>query len=231
MDWRQLAYWNSEGSTKSFSHPLRLDWLETLPKAARILDYGCGYGRSLATLREHGWANAVGVDFAGAMVERGKALHPELDLRAIDDLPLDEPDGAFDLALLFAVLTCIPGDEEQAAVIAELMRLLKPGGLIYVSDVPLQSDPRSLARYEAGLPRHGIWGVWDREDGGVFRHVDMAWMRELLAGFEWLRSETIETLTLGGNAVQAVQILARKSGTASNSQVDGPPPHGARANS
>ncbi len=206
MDWRQLAYWNGEGSSKSFSHPVRLDWLPH----GRILDYGCGYGRTLRTLAEHGWTDTVGVDFAGAMIERGKAAAPGLDLRLIEGLPIDEPDEAFDAALLFAVLTCIPDDEDQQAVIAELARLLKPGGLVYVSDIPLQNDPKSRARYQAGLPRHGVWGVWDREDGGVFRHFDMAWMRRLLAGFDWLRCEEIETLTLGGNAVQATQILVRR---------------------
>jgi SAM-dependent methyltransferase len=210
MDWRQLAYWNGEGSTKSFTHPLRMEWLRTLPQDARILDYGCGYGRTLATLAEHGRANTVGVDFAGALIARGKALHPELDLRAIETLPIAEPDASFDAALLFAVLTCIPADEDQLAVIAEVTRLLKPGALIYVSDVPLQSDPRSLARYQAGMGKHGLWGVWDREDGGIFRHLDMAWLAELLSGFEWVRSERMEMLTLGGAAVQALQVLARK---------------------
>jgi SAM-dependent methyltransferase len=211
MDWRQLAYWNSQGSSKSFAHPLRLDWLAALPKSSRILDYGCGYGRNLAGLTEHGWSNTLGVDFAAAMIERGRELHPQLDLRVIDGLPLDEPDGAFDAALLFAVLTCIPGDEEQREVIAELGRLLKPGGLLLVSDYPLQTDVRNVARYEAGHARHGVYGVWDREDGGVFRHHDPAWFGELLSGFEVLQRAELESVTMGGNAAQIVQTLARKS--------------------
>lgn len=210
MDWRQLAYWNGEGSTKSFAHPLRLEWLAGLAEDACILDYGCGYGRNLATLHEHGWRGGVGVDFAGAMIARGHGLYPHLDLRAIDGLPLAEPDGAFAAVLLFAVLTCIPGDEDQQALVAELARLLRPGGLLYLSDYPLQIDARNRARYEAGRGRHGVYGVWDREDGGVFRHHDPAWFDELLASFDIIRRETLETVTLGGNAAQAVQILARK---------------------
>ena len=46
MDLGQQGYWNGEGASKSFAHPLRLDWLAELPKYFRILDYGCGYGRS-----------------------------------------------------------------------------------------------------------------------------------------------------------------------------------------
>jgi SAM-dependent methyltransferase len=210
MDWRQLAYWNSQGSSKSFAHPLRLDWLAGLPKAARILDYGCGYGRNLDTLRARGWRGGVGVDFSQAMIERGRAQHPELELRVVERLPLADPDGAFDGALLFAVLTCIPDDEDQRAVVAELRRLLKPGGLLLISDYPLQKDARNLARYEAGRARHGVWGVWDREDGGVFRHHEPAWFAELLTGFELLDRREIETVTMGGNAAQVVQILAQR---------------------
>jgi SAM-dependent methyltransferase len=210
MDWRQLAYWNSQGSTKSFAHPLRMDWLGEIPKTGRILDYGCGYGRNLATLAQNGRANTVGVDFAAAMIARGQAANPTLDLRAIEGLPIGEPDGAFDAALLFAVLTCIPGDEDQRAVIAELRRLLKPGGLIYVSDYPLQTDARNRARYGAGEPKHGVYGVWDREDGGVFRHHEMAWLTGLLSGFELVQRAQFECVTMGGNSAQVVQLLARK---------------------
>ena len=210
MDWRQLAYWNSQGSSKSFAHPLRLDWLAPLAKDARVLDYGCGYGRNLQALHDHGRRNTMGVDFAAAMIARARGRYPHLELKTIEGLPLDEPDGAFDAVLLFAVLTCIPGDEDQKALLAELIRLLRPGGLIYISDYPLQSDARNRARYEAGRGKHGVYGVWDREDGGVFRHHERGWLAELLSGFEELKREELETVTMGGNAAIAVQILGRK---------------------
>jgi SAM-dependent methyltransferase len=38
-------------------------------------------------------------------------------------------DACFDVVLLFAVLTCVPGDEAQHRLIAELHRVLRPGGL------------------------------------------------------------------------------------------------------
>ena len=49
-------------------------WLESLPTTARVLDYGCGYGRTLAELRDVGWRNAVGVDFSREMVSRVATL-------------------------------------------------------------------------------------------------------------------------------------------------------------
>jgi SAM-dependent methyltransferase len=164
-------YWDANAAAHSFTHPLNLGWLAGLPKAARILDYGCGYGRTLAELAAAGWTNAVGVDFSAALVARGRAAQPSLDLRHVAGLPLlGEPDDAFDVVILFAVLTSIPDDGEQRALMAELRRLLRPGGFLYVSDYLLQTDARNIARYEAGAARNGVYGVWDREDGGVFRH-------------------------------------------------------------
>lgn len=210
MDTDHRAYWDRAAATHSFTHPMNLEWLAPLRHQARILDYGCGYGRTLQVLYEHGLRNGLGVDFSGGMIARGRALHPHLDLRTIGALPLAEPDGAFDAVLLFAVLTCIPRDEDQIALIAELRRLLKPGGLLYVSDYPLQTDARNLARYQASEARHGVHGVWEREDGGVFRHHDMAWLRTLLSGFEEAACETVQTTTMSGHPAESVQMLCRR---------------------
>jgi SAM-dependent methyltransferase len=144
------------------------------------------------------------------MIERGRAAQPALDLRHIAGLPLAEPDGAFDAVILFAVLTTIPEDGEQHALMAELRRLIRPGGLIYVSDYPLQTDARNLARYAAGAARHGVHGVWDRGDGGVFRHHTRAALDALMDGFELVAEAEIVTATLSGAPVTAIQRLARR---------------------
>lgn len=38
------------------------------------------------------------------------------------------------MIILFAVLTCITEDEKQNALINEIKRVLKPGGIIYIND-------------------------------------------------------------------------------------------------
>ncbi|HVN01215.1 MAG TPA: class I SAM-dependent methyltransferase [Caulobacteraceae bacterium] len=203
-------YWEEKASAVTFTHPLDPSWLAELPKRARILDYGCGYGRTVRELVQLGWARTVGVDFSRAMVARGKAADPVLDLRQVQSARLDEPDGAFDGVILFAVLTAIPDDGEQRAVIDELRRLLRAGGLVYLSDYLLQTDARNLARYEAGLRRHGVYGVWDRDDGGVFRHHTRARLEELLEGFDTVAERAVATTTFSGAPATAIQLLARR---------------------
>jgi SAM-dependent methyltransferase len=205
-------YWDDNAAAVTFTHPLDLEWLADAPKHAHILDYGCGYGRTLAELAAAGWRGGVGVDFSAAMIERGRRAHPELDLRAIDSLPLADPDGGFDLVLLFAVLTTIPGSAAQRALMAELRRVTRPGGLIYLSDYLLQTDARHLARYEAGAARHGVYGIWDRGDGGTFRHHTRERLAELLEGFDLVAEREVATTTLSGAGVTAIQILGRRRG-------------------
>jgi SAM-dependent methyltransferase len=204
------TYWDAQAASLTFTHPLNLDWLAGLPKDARILDYGCGYGRTLSELAAAGWANAVGVDFSAAMIEQGRGVDPGLDLRHVESLPLAEPDGGFDLAILFAVLNTIPGEADQLALMDELRRLIRPGGLIYVSDYLLQTDARSLARYEAGFARRGVRGVWDREDGGVFRHHTREALDALMHGFDLIAEAEIATTTLSGAGATAIQRLGRR---------------------
>lgn len=210
MDLAAQSYWNENAGHSSFSHPLNPDWLVELEPGARLLDYGCGYGRTLKTLHGLGWTNTLGVDFAEAMIARGRRENPELSLEVVDGPPLPFADGAFEAVLLFAVLTTIPGDEDQIGLVAELARVLRPGGLLYVSDYPLQTDERNIRRYRASLERHKIYGVWDREDGGVFRHHGMAWLQALFAGFEWLEERLIEAVTMSGAPTMVAQILLRR---------------------
>lgn len=204
-------YWDEKArAAPTFVHPLEPAWLAGLPKHARILDYGCGYGRMTAELAAAGWRNVVGVDVSAGMIARGRREHPDLDLRHVGGLPLAEPDAAFDAAILFAVLTCVPADADQRALIAELRRLIAPGGLLYVSDYPLQTEARYPARYEAGLARHGVYGVWDREDGGVFRHHTRAALDALLSGFEPVAERELASVTMSGAPATVIQLLKRR---------------------
>lgn len=209
---RQIAYWDSVGATKTFTHPLNPGWLTGVGSNARILDYGCGYGRVMAELSGHGFSDVTGVDFSPALIERGRQLRPDLRFAVLESPPaLTCASAGFDVVVLFAVLTCVPDDDAQRALVAELSRVLVPGGLLYVSDMLLQDDTRNHDRYTAHVRRFGTpYGVFGTDDGAVCRHHDAARLRDLLSDFDLEEENRIVVVTMNGHRSQAVQLLGRK---------------------
>lgn len=119
----QVPYWDAAASTKTFTQPLHLPWLDGLRRNAATLDYGCGYGRIMAELARHGFADLTGLDASPAMTGRARDLHPTMRFAALDAPPASPcPDAGSDAVLLFAVPTCVPGDAAQHRLITELGR-------------------------------------------------------------------------------------------------------------
>lgn len=208
---RQEAYWDGKAKDKCFNHPLRMaKFRELVPLDGGILDYGCGYGRTCAALQAHGYTDVTGVDISERMIARGKTLHPHLRLRHLAAPPLPFADESFAACTLLAVLNCIPTDEGQRELFDELHRVLRPGGILYLSDYPLQQDARNTARYEQFQAKFGTYGIFETPDTGVFRHHAMPWVHELLARFAILEEENLDVLTMNNNKAVIFQIMARK---------------------
>jgi len=115
-----------------------LDLLHTLVKLdqhRKIIELGCG----AAALARKLLARFPGCEIAGLEVdERQHAknlLNPLQDLQFIQasaqSIPL--PSGAFDLALMLKSLHHVPLQQLDQAL-SEVHRVLKPGGLLYVSE-------------------------------------------------------------------------------------------------
>ncbi|MFJ8825387.1 class I SAM-dependent methyltransferase [Streptomyces sp. NPDC102467] len=207
----QIPYWDAAAATKTFTHPLHLPWLDGISRHSAILDYGCGYGRTLQELEQQRFDNLTGVDTSPAMIERAGLLHPTVRFGVLDAPPLSPyPDAAFDAVVLFALLTCIPGEEAQRGVIAELHRVLEPGGILYVSDFLLQDDERNRVRYDRCASHYDHYGVFETDDGAVFRHHPRSWFPFLLSAFEELDTRDITVTTMSGHESRGIQILARR---------------------
>lgn len=94
----------------------------------RIVDCGSGTGRNLDWLAELG--RPVGVELTPLGLAVGRRKGRPLVHGSVTALPF--PDAAFDLATSFDVLYCLDDRSERAAL-AEMWRVLRPGGFVLVN--------------------------------------------------------------------------------------------------
>lgn len=196
----QRQYWNDAADDKNFTTPFQSkEFAKYVDKDKRILDVGCGYGRTLNQLYQQGYHNLLGIDFAQKMIARGQQEFPNLDLRVKKDKSIDLPDNSVDAVILFAVLTCIHTNAEQQALIEDIKRVLKPNGVLYVNDFLLNTDARNVARYRKFQSKYGIYGVFELPEGAVCRHHDEKWIKQLLHDFSTLEYEHLIFTTMNGH--------------------------------
>ena len=77
---------------------------------AKILDYGCGYGRLTRLLSALGYSNVNGYDTSAKMIARGNSESPDLDLRLSASGFVPGFEDQFDAAIVCGVLSSLPAD-------------------------------------------------------------------------------------------------------------------------
>jgi SAM-dependent methyltransferase len=94
-----------------------------------VLDIGIGGGRTVMALAKAA-RSYVGVDYSDAMLAVARARYPKLDLRQADARDLAAfADGAFDFAFFADNGIDAVDDIGRGMVLAEVLRVLKPGGV------------------------------------------------------------------------------------------------------
>jgi len=103
----------------------------------KVLDAGCGYGRNLVYLLREG-AEVFALDADAAGVAHVKALAAELApqlpaenfrVGAIEKMPW--ADGFADVVICNSVLHFASDEEQFLAMVTELWRVLRPGGMLF----------------------------------------------------------------------------------------------------
>jgi demethylmenaquinone methyltransferase/2-methoxy-6-polyprenyl-1,4-benzoquinol methylase len=122
-----------------------------------VLDVAAGTGKLAAALADRvgPFGRVVAVDVSPAMVERGRAATRDLvqlEFVVGDAAALELPEGRFDAATIAFGLRVMP---DRAAVLAELRRVVRPGGKVVCLE-PTTPRPVLWGRlYDAAVRRLG----------------------------------------------------------------------------
>jgi MPBQ/MSBQ methyltransferase len=117
--------------------------LNKLPRDTTVLDVGCGIGGSSRILAKDYGFDVTGVTISPQQVKRAQELTPEgVNAKfAVDDaMALSYPDASFDVVWSIEAGPHMP---DKAVFARELLRVLKPGGVLVVADWN-QRDDRAL---------------------------------------------------------------------------------------
>ena len=142
-----------------------VDW----SKVSTVLDVGCGRGLLLigAARRLRPGARAVGVDLwqaadlggnrPSATIENAtrEGARDRIGVATADMRALPLPNASVDLVVSSLAIHNVPDEAGRDRAIAEIARVLKPGGTVVIQDM------RHVDRYAAELKAHGVSDVTD----------------------------------------------------------------------
>ncbi|MBE0431832.1 class I SAM-dependent methyltransferase [candidate division WOR-3 bacterium] len=177
---------------------------EISPPPQRVLDFGCGIGLQSFLLSQNGY-EVYGLEtvedksldgfFKGKgeahISSREASMHNvwniikakvDVDFRFYDGLKQPFADGYFDIVFSYAVLEHIPAGDIPA-IISEIHRTLKPGGIFYIFQLPRCASYTEFIARKLGMESHPY--LWDMRSMEVLLNE---------GGFSTVYSERVDML-------------------------------------
>ncbi|HEV8360711.1 MAG TPA: class I SAM-dependent methyltransferase [Candidatus Thermoplasmatota archaeon] len=205
--WERIA--PSWSAARAKPWPIVEQFLDRLPRGARVADVGAGGGRHTRAARARG-LDATPIDAARAFRPDVRALAEALPLR----------DASVDAVLLVAVLGTLPRRDDRVAALREARRVLRPEGWLLCT-MWASGQPKHL-RAQLGLGpwrRAGpsqVWAPWVAGGARVDRLYYLYSAGELradLAAAGWAAARP-EPATLAARWRDNWVVRARKAGEA-----------------
>jgi SAM-dependent methyltransferase len=170
----------------------------TLPAGARVLDAGCGSGRTMVELADYGdQVSGIELNEDAAELARRRGVG-EVQIGRLEELPWD--DATFDLITCLDVIEHVPDD---VAALVELRRVARPGAWLLVT----------VPAYQA---------LWSRHDEANhhYRRYSRSALRAAArsAGWQIERVSSFNSLLLGPAA--AVRLAQRRMRSPNGSRSD-----------
>ena len=125
--YRKLTGWTDPGERAA------VEWARPFIQGHPILDIGVGAGRTTPLLRPLG-SDYLGIDYTPEMVDACRALHPDAHFAHMDARNLQSlPAGHYGLVVFSFNGIDSVAPEDRPTILAEVRRVLRPGGLFIVS--------------------------------------------------------------------------------------------------
>ena len=186
-----------------------------LPDSGSVLDVGCANGWSTVQLAAAKPRSIRGVDYVPTMIDaararvQGLALAGTVGFDVGDATALDEPDDGYDAVVCIRVVINLGDWETQRRALGECVRVLKPGGLLLLSEATLQGWRRLNAlRVE--------WGLLEIPMPGFNTYLDADQVVEALAD----RCELEELVDFASSYFVATRVVKPLLAQATGAPVD-----------
>lgn len=184
-----------EGAHIPSSLELDLAVFEYLQKSSKILDIGCGFGKTIFELNKLGYKNIVGVDInpSGISYAKSESARRNSDSRfeVGDAKNLDFENQTFDFVIAQAFWTTIVKSEDRLKIAKEINRVLKTDGKIYIADF---GRTWSLSHYRKAYEN----GVKDNLELGTFKVYNKQTGEFMYLAHHYTRYELSELLKESG---------------------------------